>query len=513
MEKKMDYTNIPKEKFQFYKRNENIHDKKLDTKPVGYFRDAMGRFAKNKSSVAAAVIICLLIAYAVFIPWVAGNDYTNSPTDTTYLRYAKLLPKSKLFAWAGWDGCSNETLSKNDYYARLAIGVETGMNPIVEVYREDYVAENSVSNTTYYDVKIDSYIKNGMIYLSLTPEEYESIQDWQDETGIQVIYPAVDTSEFTLASLKTDANIWYECSQKGAPKLDKEGNFVPLYKTTGSDGDYDSLRIEGDDGSYKYATVMGTSTALSYNVRVFTYTYFQYRYGFEPSFLFGTNAYGQDILTRLANGARFSMVFAICVSAVNLIIGAFYGAIEGYYGGKTDLIMERIVDILSGVPFVVVVTLFQLHLAKKVGPLPSLLFAFVLTGWISMSSKTRMQFYRFKNQEYILAARTLGAGDFRLMFGHIFPNALGTLITSAVLYIPSVVYSESNLTYLGIVNLDSSTNTSIGSMLSSGQAIMASFPHVVLFPAVFIALLLVSFNLFGNGLRDAFNPSLRGTED
>lgn len=513
MEKKMDYTNIPKEKFQFCQKNENLHDKKLDTKPVGYFRDAMRRFAKNKSSVAAAVIICLLIAYAVFIPWIAGNNYTNSPTDTMYLRYTKLLPKCELFAWAGWDGCSKETLSKNDYNARRAIAVETGMNPIVEVYREDYVAENSVSNTTYYDVKVDSYIKNGMVYLSVTPEEYQNIQDWQNETGIQVIYPAVDTSDLKLATLKTDANIWYACTQKGAPKLDKQGNFVPIYRTTGNDGGYDSLRIAGDDGSYKYAVMMGTSASPSYNVRVFTYTYFQYRYGFEPSFLFGTNAYGQDILTRLANGARFSMVFAICVSAVNLLIGAIYGAIEGYYGGKTDLIMERIVDILGGIPFVVVVTLFQLHLAKKVGPLPSLLFAFVLTGWLGMSGKTRMQFYRFKNQEYILAARTLGAGDFRLMFGHIFPNALGTLITSAVLYIPSVVYSESNLTYLGIVNLDSSTRTSIGSMLSSGQSIMANFPHVVLFPAIFIALLLISFNLFGNGLRDAFNPSLRGTED
>ena len=258
---------------------------------------------------------------------------------------------------------------------------------------------------------------------------------------------------------------------------------------------------------------MGTSTSPAYNVRVFSYTYFQYRYGFEPSFLFGTNAYGQDILTRLANAARFSMVFAICVSAVNLLIGAFYGAFEGYYGGKVDLVMERISDILSGVPFVVVVTLFKLHLAKQVGALPSLLFAFVLTGWIGMASKTRMQFYRFKNQEYILAARTLGASDFRLMFGHIFPNALGTLITGAVLYIPNVVYSESNLTYLGIVNLDSTTRTSIGSMLSAGQPVMSTFPHVVLFPSIFIALLLITFNLFGNGLRDAFNPSLRGTED
>jgi oligopeptide transport system permease protein len=296
------------------------------------------------------------------------------------------------------------------------------------------------------------------------------------------------------------------------PKLNKDGEFENIYKTSGNDGDYDSLRVEGDDGSYRYALVSGTSAAKAYKVRVFTYSYFEYRYGIEPCFLFGTNAYGQDILTRLASGARFSLVFAVCIALINMVIGAIYGSIEGYYGGVLDLVMERISDILSEVPFIVVASLFQLHLSRKVGVVPSLLFAFVLTGWIGMASTVRMQFYRYKNQEYILAARTLGASDARLMFRHIFPNAIGTIVTSAVLMIPSVVYSESNLTYLGIVNLDSSTRTSIGSMLSAGQSLLSTYPHVVLFPALFISLMMISFNLFGNGLRDAFNPSLRGTE-
>ena len=177
------------------------------------------------------------------------------------------------------------------------------------------------------------------------------------------------------------------------------------------------------------------------------------------------------------------------------------------------MIMERIVDILSGVPFIIVATLFQLHLANSVGIVPSLLFAFVLTGWIGTSRRVRTQFYRFKGQEYVLAARTLGASDLRLMFKHIFPNTLGTIITSSVLVIPSVIFSESMLTYLGIVNLSGSSMTSIGAMLSDGQAVLASFPHVIFFPALVISLLMISFNLFGNGLRDAFNPSLRGVDE
>ena len=175
--------------------------------------------------------------------------------------------------------------------------------------------------------------------------------------------------------------------------------------------------------------------------------------------------------------------------------------------------MERIAEILGEVPFLVVATLFQMHLAKKVGPVPSLLFAFVMTGWIGIAGRVRMQFYRFKNQEYVLAARTLGASDKRLIFRHIFPNAIGTIITSTVLIIPNVVYSESMLTYLGIVNLETSGITSVGTMLSHGQTYMSTNPHILLFPALFISLLEIAFNLFGNGLRDAFNPSLRGAEE
>ena len=124
-----------------------------------------------------------------------------------------------------------------------------------------------------------------------------------------------------------------------------------------------------------------------------------------------------------------------------------------------------------------------------------------------------MQFYGFTRQACVLAARTLGASDRRLMFKHIFPNAMGTLITGSVLSIPGVIFSESSLTYLGIVNLESSTQTSVGTLLSNGNGMLASFPHIIFFPALFISLLEISFNLFGNGLRDAFNPSLKGIED
>ena len=250
-----------------------------------------------------------------------------------------------------------------------------------------------------------------------------------------------------------------------------------------------------------------------YRVRVLYKEYYHYKNGFYANHPLGTNQHGQDLLVCLASGARLSFILAISVSLINFVIGVAFGSVSGYYGGWVDLIMERITDILSGVPFIVVATLFQLHLADRLGALPSLLFAFVLTGWIGIAYRVRTQFYRFKNHEYILAARTLGARDARLMFRHILPNSLGTIITGTILIIPGVIFSESMLSYLGIINLETSGMTSIGTMLSNGQAYLSNYPHILLFPAVFISLLEISFNLFGNGLRDAFNPSLRGVDE
>jgi oligopeptide transport system permease protein len=175
--------------------------------------------------------------------------------------------------------------------------------------------------------------------------------------------------------------------------------------------------------------------------------------------------------------------------------------------------MERCAEILSGVPFIVVATLFNLHLQEKVGPLVSLLFAFVLTGWLGMAGRVRMQFYRFKGQEYILSSRTLGASDLRIMFKHIFPNAIGTIITGSILSIPGVIFSESSLSYLRIIDLETSGFTSVGTLLSNGSGFVNTYPHILVPPVVFISLLMISFNLFGNGLRDALNPSLRGADE
>ena len=518
---------IPADKFRFVGENVQLHDQKMDTKQISYFRDAFNRFCKNKSSVTAAIIIFMLVLYAIFVPMFCQTTYSLALTDTDYLMYGKLLPRNQLcvdLGWDFWDGFKDRNgVSKPTFDQVRAVQTETGL----EVMKKVNEVGTNEKGVALYDFRINSYIYNGSdgayTYMTLTEEQYKNIQDWQIQSGIQVIYPAVYDTKLPKMHAQ-NADIWYEATEKGAPVVDKDNNFIPIYRQTQQvsiDDGYYSLRIEGDpgledpnaDNRYRYASITGDSSAISYKCRVLKYAYFQYKFGSEPSFLFGTTNMGQDMLTRLAEAARFSFLLAICVSAINLFIGAIYGAIEGYYGGAIDMLMERFTDILARIPFMVVATLFQLHLAKTVGPVVSLLFAFVLTGWIGMASTVRMQFYRFKGQEYVLASRVLGASDWRIMFRHIFPNSLGTIVTSSVLVIPGVIFSESSLTYLGIVNLDSSTMTSVGTMLANGRQYLQDYPHVIFFPAMFISLLMISFNLFGNGLRDAFNPSLRGADD
>ena len=514
--KAQDYQ-ISSEKFVFHSAGENLHDTKLETKPISYFRDALNRFAKNKASIVATVIILLLVVFAIFAP--IFSPYTVAYED---VNYAFAIPKNKLFYDLGipfWDGGQEKEVSEATYQQYRAIEQETGRTLIMTeptTITEEYFGKTK----TLYKFRLDTYFSVGVQYQFLTTEQYQAIQKYQDENNVQVIYPATNINKKQVAEqdLK-DANIWYKTKIGAGRKTTivynkKTGELQNIYiPNDGTDLYTSKMYWEGEEKLYNYAIPMQDN---QWKVRVDYYEYYKYIHHVagdgikEPLFLFGANHAGKDVFTCLASGARFSFILALIVSSVNLFVGAIYGSIEGYYGGKIDLIMERIVDLLASIPFMIVITLLKYHL--NVSHMLILFISFFLTGWTGMAGRTRMQFYRFKNQEYVLVARTLGAKDSRIMFKHIFPNAIGTLITSSVLVIPGVIFSETSLSYLGIINLNTGNMTSVGTLLATGQNYLYTYPHLILFPAIFISLLMLSFNLFGNGLRDAFNPSLRGTE-
>ena len=254
------------------------------------------------------------------------------------------------------------------------------------------------------------------------------------------------------------------------------------------------------DDFYGY-DVPGT---LGVKMTVINYKYMGY--DSVPSYIMGTDKSGKDMFKYVFEGLRTSLLLGILTFAVCFTFGLIWGSICGYFGGTVDLVMERFTDILSGIPWIVVMTLIILHFKSTFW---TFALALCLTGWIGTAARTRTQFYRFRGREYVLASRTLGASDARLIAKHILPNALGTIITGAVLMIPSVIFSEATISYLG---LGLQNMSSLGVVLSDNQSELLTNPYLLIFPAIVIALIMISFNLFGNGLRDAINPSLKGED-
>lgn len=219
---------------------------------------------------------------------------------------------------------------------------------------------------------------------------------------------------------------------------------------------------------------------------------------------FGSDSLGRDMFTRLWQGTRVSLILAFAVTAVNLSIGLVVGAVAGYYGGWVDMLIQRLLEIMTSIPQLPLTILLIMWFGSGIVPL---IIVFVLTGWVGTSNSVRIQFYRYKNREYVLASRTMGAKDRRIMYRYILPNAVGTIITNVALSLPFVIFQEAGLSYLGLGI--QAPNPSIGQLLSDGQKVLIEYPYLLLFPGLVIILLMLSFNLLGNGLRDAFNPDLR----
>lgn len=270
-----------------------------------------------------------------------------------------------------------------------------------------------------------------------------------------------------------------------------------------------TYRVLSDDffitevSSAKYNKITGKFQSITTSIPYF----YKLGYDSEPRFLLGTDQNGKDLFALMFTGLRTSLILGVCTAAFCFVFGLIWGSISGYFGGIVDLAMERFCDVLGGVPWIVVMTLAILHLGNN---FLTFFMALCLTGWMGTAARTRTQFYRFKGGEYVLASRTLGSSDLRLIFKHILPNSLGTIVTSSVLMITSTIYSESTLAYL---NLGLQGVQAFGVLLANNQQYIQSNSYLVVHPAVIMALLMISFNLFGNGLRDALNPQLRGSED
>lgn len=219
---------------------------------------------------------------------------------------------------------------------------------------------------------------------------------------------------------------------------------------------------------------------------------------------FGLDELGRDIFSRIWIGGRVSILIGIIGTLISVVIGTIYGGISGYFGGIVDNIMMRIVEVIVGIPYMIVVILVSISLGKG---LSSLIIALCITSWTGLARLVRGQVMQLKESEYVLSAKALGADSKRIILKHLLPNTLSIIIVNTTFQIPGFIFAESFLSFIGLGVQP--PYTSWGAMAAAGQQQLEYYPHELLFPAIAISLTMLAFNLLGDGLRDALDPKLR----
>ncbi|KAB7670719.1 oligopeptide ABC transporter permease [Bacillus sp. B1-b2] len=223
----------------------------------------------------------------------------------------------------------------------------------------------------------------------------------------------------------------------------------------------------------------------------------------DTYFWFGTDTLGRDQWTRLWEGTRVSLIIAFVAAALDLLIGVAYGGISGYYGGRVDNILQRIAEVLVGIPNLVIILLMMLILQPGI---VSIVIALAITGWIGMSRIVRGEVLKLTNQEFVLAARTLGTPNGTIIRRHLVPNISGIIIVNTMFSIPGAIFFEAFLSFIGLGIVP--PNASLGALIELGFANIRLYPYLLVFPAVVLSVLMIAFNILGDGLRDAFDPKM-----
>ncbi len=237
--------------------------------------------------------------------------------------------------------------------------------------------------------------------------------------------------------------------------------------------------------------------------RIKEYTYIKNEIE-DEYFWFGTDDLARDLWTRIWKGTRISLYVGLLAAVMDMVIGVTYGAIAGFYGGKVDIIMMRITEVIGGIPWLVIVIIFILILGTGLLPMS---FAIAISGWIGMARVVRAQFLKLRDQEFLLAARTLGTPNGKLITKHLIPNVIGQIVIMITFSIPGAIFTEAFLAFIGLGI--PSPNASLGSVINDSRTFLKFYPSMVFIPSAILSVLMLSINIFANGLRDALDPRMR----
>jgi oligopeptide transport system permease protein len=219
---------------------------------------------------------------------------------------------------------------------------------------------------------------------------------------------------------------------------------------------------------------------------------------------FGTDQFGRDLWVRTWMGTRISLLIAFVAALMDLTLGVAYGAVSALAGGKVDAVMQRIIEVLVGIPHLIIVILLMMVMPAGIW---TIVVALSITGWVNMARLVRGSILKLKNQEFVLAARVLGTSTAGIIWKHLIPNTVGVIVINAMFTIPSAIFTEAFLSFIGIGMQE--PKASLGVLINNGYQVLRNFPHVLIFPAIVIVLIMVCFSILGDGLRDALDPRMR----
>lgn len=420
---------------------------KIERPSLTFFQDGWRRLKANKVAMVSTVIIVLITIGAIMIPWFWPYTYKAQNLDM-----ANIPAVMDTFPLE-----NGKNIYVTPQYTVMVMDSKGNLEGLAQSGRKDMVGKKNYYSVDGLELCVDYSLYSEAV------KEYKSLEKKADESGMVKV-----------------ADAQY---------------LVDYFAQNGSGADEISLTEASNILENKMTRVKVTcgGEALTEQVRLRNHTY-----------LLGTDGLGRDLFIRIVYGARISLTVGFFAAFINFVVGVFYGAIAGYVGGELDNIMMRVIDILASIPM----TLYVILIMVVVGPgLVSIILALGLTFWVKMARIVRGQVLTLKQQEFVKAAVVTGADTRRIIIKHLIPNMMGPIMVNIAMQIPSAIFNEAFLSFVGLGI--SAPMASWGTLCNDALAGIYVYPYQMVFPAIAISVTILTFNLFSDGLRDAFDPKQR----
>ena len=420
---------------------------KIERPSLTFFQDGWRRLKANKVAMISMVIIVLITIGAIVIPWFWPYTYKAQNLDM-----ANIPAVMDTFPLE-----NGKNIYVTPQYTVMVMDSKGNLEGLAQSGRKDMVGKKNYYSVDGLELCVDYSLYSEAV------KEYKSLEKKADESGMVKV-----------------ADAQY---------------LVDYFAQNGSGADEISLTEASNILENKMTRVKVTcgGEALTEQVRLRNHTY-----------LLGTDGLGRDLFIRIVYGARISLTVGFFAAFINFVVGVFYGAIAGYVGGELDNIMMRVIDILDSIPM----TLYVILIMVVVGPgLVSIILALGLTFWVKMARIVRGQVLTLKQQEFVKAAVVTGADTRRIIIKHLIPNMMGPIMVNIAMQIPSAIFNEAFLSFVGLGI--SAPMASWGTLCNDALAGIYVYPYQMVFPAIAISVTILTFNLFSDGLRDAFDPKQR----